>query len=375
MQNLKISFIFLLTLVFVGCDSDNDPELQLNVPETYEFTRNGESTVDFSGQTSRLDMLAEMKDYLRQGDAGEAIEVQTLLDMYANENDPFSTSDLNTSGKRLEDKTLLSDMEFFKELFESAGQTSADYVLNETVASEGQSGRIQRGTSTNYILVNEKGWEFTQFAEKGLMGSVFLYQIANVYLTDARVGSEADNGTLVEGQNYTAKEHYWDEAFGYWGVQTDFDAEGVNRFWGNYTLGREGYLGSASILQEAFLTGRAAIAINDQETIYAQKTIILQEFEKVAAATAIHYLNEAITDLSSNDQGNLFHHLSEGFGFVMALRMLPEKRMTTEQIDEVLNVHFGTDGDFWTVSATSLQEGKEAILSVFTEFESIKDEL
>lgn len=375
MQNqLKYIAIILLGSL-VACTSNDDPSPQAEIPSTYEFTRNGSSTVDFSGQTTRLNMLNEMKAYLRKGDAGEQIAAQKLLDMFANQNQAFSTAELNDSGKDLESKTLLSDVAFYKELFDAASTASTDYVANGTEAASGISGRIQRGTSTNYILVNEKGWEFTQIIEKGLMGSVLLHQIMNVYLTDDRVGAIAENIELVEGKNYTPKEHYWDEAFGYWGVPVDFDSEGTNLFWGNYTLGREGYTGSATVLKDAFLAGRTAIVNQDQTALDAQRAIIYAEFERVAAATAIHYLNEAIADLNNGDQGNAFHHLSEGYGFVMALRISPERRMTAEQIDQILSSHFGADGNFWAVSIESLGQAKSLLVSVFTEFESIKDEL
>ena len=49
------------------------------LPTTYEFTRNGETTVSFSGQNERLDMVDIIKnDLLKKGDSGEVVSEQAL---------------------------------------------------------------------------------------------------------------------------------------------------------------------------------------------------------------------------------------------------------------------------------------------------------
>ena len=43
------------SILFVSCDSDdNDQLIEVVAPATYEFLRDGVSTVSFSGQTTRL---------------------------------------------------------------------------------------------------------------------------------------------------------------------------------------------------------------------------------------------------------------------------------------------------------------------------------
>lgn len=371
MKNLYLSAFIILASVFTGCDgTDEAPEPKLEIPSSYSFTRNGESTVDYSGQTLRLDMLSELKAYIGTANSGEVLSEQKMLDMFANENNAFSTEALNTSGKQLEDKTFLADVTFYKALFASAAEASE----SEAEASEGHGGLVARG-SDRMILVDENGHEYTQLAEKGMMGSVFLNQIFNVYLTDSRIGNEVENEELVEGQTYTAMEHHWDEAFGYWGVSEDFDPEADNRFWGNYTYGRETVLGSATILKDAFLTGRAAIVAKDYETRDAQRDIIYEQFELIAAATAIHYLNESITDINNGDQGNLFHHASEGYGFARALKFSPYKSISDDQLDTILNSNFGTDGNFWTITLEGLQQAKATLVTVYPDLADVADEL
>lgn len=369
-KGINALFFAALAINFLSCNDSEDPEVALDVPETYSFSRNGESSVSYSGQTARLDMLAELKAYIGTAHDGAELSEATLLDMFANENNPFSTTDLNGSGKQLESKTFLADVDFFKNILISAAEAS---IATEP-AVQGQAGLINRGAD-RFILVDEKGWEYTQLVEKGLMGATFLHQIFNVYLTDAKIGNDVENTELSEGKNYTAMEHHWDEAFGYWGVNPEFDEDGENRFWGNYTYGREAYLGSAAILKEAFLKGRTAIVSQAYDIRDEQRDVIYEQFELIAAATAIHYINEGLSDISNGDIGNLFHHASEGYGFAMALKYNPYKKITSEQIDSILNEGLGTDGDFWTITAESLNSAKITLVTAYPELAEFADDL
>lgn len=381
MDQLLIMKKFLLIstafLFFIAC-SDDDVQVGIEVPTTYEFLRDGASSVSFSGQTDRLNMLSEIKTEVKKGDAGELVSEQTLLDMFANENNAFTEADLNASTKQLENKTFISDVSFYKDLFAAAATASEDYVQNGTAASEGVAGRIERGTSGNFILVNEKGQEFTQFIEKGLMGSVFFNQIFNVYLTDDRTGDAVDNTTIEEGENYTAMEHHWDEAFGYWGVPVDFPTElssEDNRFWANYSYGREALLGTATDLKNAYLIGRTAIVNNDFVVKNEQRTELYRLHELVTAATTIHYINDTVEDLNSGDQGNALHHLSEAYVFARAIKFSPNKALTDAQLEEILHTNFGVEGDFWTVTLEGLQTAKETLVNTYPVLADVADQL
>lgn len=370
---LKIDRIVIvaLNLVFLSSCNDTDtPSPMLEVPETYVFTRDGQSSVSYAGQTARLDMLTELKAYLNTANDGTALLEQTLLNMYANKEAPFSVATLNDSGKDLESKTFLADVQFFRDVLTSASAASE----NSEPASQGTSGLLSRGAD-RFILINEKGWEYTQIIEKGLMGAVFLDQIFNVYLTEEKIGNQVENELLSEVANYTAMEHHWDEAFGYWGVPVDFDVEGENRFLGNYTNGREGSLSSATNLKDAYLKGRTAIVNKQYDLRDAQRDIIYDEFELTIAATTIHYINEGLSDLSNGDIGNLLHHISEGYGFARALKYSPYKQISDAQLNTLLNDGFGTNADFWTISVDKLNNAKTILAVAYPDLAAIADEL
>ncbi|GAB3661090.1 DUF4856 domain-containing protein [Echinicola sediminis] len=374
-----LPFFSLAALLFSCTDNEETPEVSL--PTSYSFERNGASTVSYQGQTDRLNMLSEMKVYLQTGDAGSELSSQTLLDMYANANSPFEDADLNASTKQLESKTNPAEVQLNKELLNQAAEVSADVAANGTMAAEGIAGSIERGNTGNFINVNEKGWEFTQFIEKGLMGSVFYHQIFNVYLSEDKIGEGVDNTNLVEGKNYTTMEHHWDEAFGYWGVPVDFPNgdpvldDDHKRFWASYTNSVDELLGVNNKLMSAYITGRAAIVAGNSATKNAQIEIIVDQHELVAAAKGIHYINSSMTNLNAGDMGNLFHTLSEAYNFIKAVSYSPRKKISQTEIDEILNADLGEDGDFWTVSMQGLQAAKDKLTSAYPELKAVEDEL
>ncbi|QDH80556.1 DUF4856 domain-containing protein [Echinicola soli] len=382
-MNHRLLPVAAIALLLLGCNPDKEKENtpELTIPTTYHFERGGSSSVSYQGQKDRLNMLSEIKSYLKTGDKGKELSSQHLLDMFANANSPFESADLNVSSKKLENKTNPAEVEFNKSLFTEAAAVSKEVAENGTMADEGVAGSIQRGTSEKFINVNEKGWEFTQFIEKGLMGSVFYHQIFNVYLSDARTGDDVDNETIEEGKNHTPMEHHWDEAFGYWGVPVDFPngdpvlTDDQERFWAKYTLGRNELLNVSEPLMKAYITGRAAIVAKDYPTKNAQKEVIIDFHELVTAATAVHYINKSMNNFSSGDTGSMFHTLSEGYNFVKAIQYSPRKKITQADINEILNEDFGTDGDFWTVTMEGLREAKNKLTTAYPELKEVEDEL
>ncbi|MGB3463637.1 MAG: DUF4856 domain-containing protein, partial [Cyclobacteriaceae bacterium] len=175
----RISYVYKLALGLTivtflnSCRDDDDVSQSLEVPESYVFERDGESSVSYSGQTDRLNMLAEIKNETKKADAGEEVESSVLLNMYGNDNEPFADGDLNASTKNLEDKTFVADVQFFKDLMNDLGVQSELIAQNGATATQGEAGLLDRDGNGKTILVNDKGWEYTQLIEKGLMGSVF----------------------------------------------------------------------------------------------------------------------------------------------------------------------------------------------------------
>ena len=207
---------FLLSaFCFTACNQNDDSTL--DVPATYAFTRDGNSTVDYSGQTERLNMLSLLSTYMKTSNTvgAASLDAQKLKDMFANENDPFTGA---TFTKDLKSKCFQNDVATYEAYMDRLAASSTA----TGAASEGVAGVLVDGSPDPTVgyRVDENGVEMIQVIEKGLIGAVFFYQAMEVYLSADRMGF-VGNSDLVEGENYTAMEHYFDEAFGYFGVPVD----------------------------------------------------------------------------------------------------------------------------------------------------------
>ena len=385
MLHHRFAFLALFAALAFGlgaCDSAAPESDLIDAPDTYSFTRDGASTVSYSGQTERLDMLAAMKDYLKQGDAGEVITEQALLDMFENAGGDGGGHFAFTSEKQLKGKAFAPDLDarLFEDIFADAAEASVAGSAG-TVAEDGTAGLLTRENSGNTILVDARGREFTQLVEKGLMGSVFYNQIYNVYLTDDRIGPDVENDELVEGENYTPMEHHWDEAFGYWGAPVDFSSNwpeeraDEDRFWAHYSNGADDELGTNDAIMDAYIMGRTAIVNDDDAVKNAQRDVLYEQHELVAAATAVHYINDTLGHLDEGNIGEAFHTLSEAWAFVNALRYSPRRAITLDQVDQIMNVDFGADGNFWNVTTAGLNAAKATLVGVYPDLAPVQDQL
>lgn len=375
--------IGVLAFGLVSCDVANDENKgEIEAPDTYEFTRDGQSTVSYSGQTDRLNMLGEMDAYMGRGDDGEVLSEQILLDMYANKNGDGGGNFPFTSEKQLKNKTFTPDLDdnLFENIFAAAADASVN-GSNGVTAENGVAGLITRESSGKTILVSAKGREFGQLVEKGLMGAVFFNQIYNSYLTDEKIGPTVENEALEEGKNYTAKEHHFDEAFGYFGAPVDFSSdwpearEDDARYWAHYSDGVDAEFGMNDLLMEAYIKGRTAIVNKDQIALNAQVDILYENLELLAAATTVHYINSTISHLNNGEQGEAFHTLSEAWAFANALKYSPRRKITLDELNTIMESNFGESGNFWMVTITGLNTAKSTLVEIYSELESVKDQL
>ena len=335
LNKITLAVLPALFIVATSC-SDNDDNIQNSVlvPETYTFERDGATTVDYSGQSSRLLMLQEMGNYIKnQGTANAVVDVTTLTNMYVNSNNPFSTSELNESGKQLRDKTAASK-DYFVNLGGGGSTVEQNNVRsffatqfdNANAASQGNdaaanvAGKYLDGSSTRLFAAN--GLEPQQVLLKGMMGACFMDQIVNNYLSTAILDegtNRADNTNkvLVSGKNYTNMEHKWDEAYGY------IYGAGGGKYWDSYINQVDADSDFGTVKEEielAFRKGRAAIVANNYSVRDQQVEIIKSKLALVPAVRAVYYLKEGKGKLVTDSGAKAFHALSEAYGFIMAIR-------------------------------------------------------
>jgi len=373
----KLILPLLAISILTGCKEDDPVEvpqetkLEYDTPSTYNF-----ENVSYSGQTDRLNMLAALKkEVSKSHTAGASVDEQTLLDMYNNptkDGAAFAEEGLGSSGKNLSGKT--------EDLAKNAMiQILKDVAANSGVegGADGKAGLVARGDG--HILVNAKGQEYAQLVEKGLMGSCFYYQISSKYLSDDKIGKDADGKLELdvkeEGKNYTNREHHFDEAFGYFGVPTDWnkvDGDKENdevRFWGKYCNKRNAVLNTNDIFDN-FVKGRAAIHADggyhvDQDAEVAK---IKETLEKIAASTAISYFKASATE---TDLGDKLHGLTEGLCFLRATQYGGPAISAADvaAVEVLLN-----NGNFFTITAPQINAAVDK-LAEFAGLVDVKDKI
>ncbi|WP_296621826.1 DUF4856 domain-containing protein [Marivirga sp.] len=365
MKNIKLLGLALLTVfAFTACDDDNpggENDKNYEIPTTYDF-----ENVSYSGQTQRLDMLDELTVYMKTANSGAVLDAQAMLNMYANENNAFQDASLNEAdSKELENKTVEGDISMFKSFINNFAQATIN--ANGGAGSNGTAGVVTSNDGAKQYFFDANGFEHIQLIEKGLMGSCFYFQGTSIYLGSGKM--DVDNETIEMGKG-TAMEHHWDEAFGYLGVPTDFpsNTDGA-RFWGKYTNGRDALLGTNDALMTAFINGRAAISNKDLDTRDEQIEIIRNEWEKVSAATAVHYLNEANANFADDAIRN--HTLSEAWAFIHALKYNTNKKLTNAEVETILQ-QLGEN--FYEITPDNINAAKTILVSAYG-FEDIQDQL
>ena len=395
-MRMKPLILLAFGLVFLASCDDEMPrseEITIENPTTYEFLRNNESTVSFSGQTARINMGTELIGAMMDFDK----TTESLLEMYANQTasgadaNPYADASLNESTKSVKSKVAASSDFFSTNSAESAriksdigswivAQVEEVFPNKDVLAESGRAGQIADGSSVRYV--SAKGLEYNQAVNKSLIGALMVDQILNNYLSisvldagDNMANNDAD--IVAEGKSYTSMEHKWDEAYGYlFGLARDesnpLATLGEDSFLNKY-LSRvnddSDFENIASDIFEAFKLGRAAIVAKDYQVRDQQAEIIRDRLAQVIAVRAIYYLQSGKNAIASDDLGGAFHDLSEGFGFVYSLRFLRQANssnpyFTREDVDGFVNMLTEGNG-FWDIDAATLDSMSDIIADKF----------
>lgn len=350
------------TLAFTSCtDDQEDDAVRYDIPASYTF-----QNASYSGQQARIAMLGELDTYMKTGNTGALLQVEKLKDMYANANNPFANAALNSSGKQLKDKTILTAQPEFEGYLEAAANAS---LSAGTPALNGKAGILTSADGSKKYLVDANGVEWGQVISKGLMGAVFYYQVVEGYLSAEKIGPAVDNTTVKEGEG-TPMEHHWDEAFGYFGAPADFPANLTGlKYWANYSNQVNAATGSNKALMDAYLKGRAAISAKDMAGKDAAAATLRSEWEKLVVSAAIHELNAAKTQVA--DQALKSHYLSEARGFVMGLKYKADRKITDAQYTQVM-AKIGTN--LYTTTGADIAAALDLLSSVYG-LDSIKGQI
>ncbi len=344
------------------------------LPEEFSFTRNGLQTVYYTGQTARLKMATELKGHMNDNS-----KTKDQLDTMFNSGTGFTDSTLDSSGKKVGNKTASSPVAsatvkpLFDGWIEDFTSNVAPAVSAGTTASLGVAGSYtdtkDDGTTGRTVKVNAKGFELNQIFSKGLIGAFQVDQIVNNYLSFSKLdGAREDNDNGVYGykndqaENYITKmEHFWDEGFGYlYGLDSQFKAGLGDAATGKDTANLNYYLnkvnskeeeGISQKIYDAFVYGRAAIVAKDYDERDKQAAIVSAEVSKVIGYKAESYLRDGAKDITNGMWADALHALSEGYGFILGLQFTKNSDgnpyMTNEEVNSLLTRLSAGDGGFW----------------------------
>ena len=343
MRNLIYKSMLLSLAIFVfSCDSDDEDNNMVDpivAPSSYDFTRDGETSVIYSGQTTRLAQSEQLYDALNALTSVEDLDMMFNGGSDGNSagfaDDP-SGIELNGTSKKIGNKTSSSTLRgdaILKSQFDAwITEYATDVAPAVANGDEFVPMTAAPGALGGYQL-NAMGQELDQLFFKSLIGAFTLDQIVNNYIHPNQLDSgsridDNDNDVLSGDNNYTDMEHKWDEGFGYLYGRYDEDLDTA----GSQPSGATDLLmkyfkkvndnfepGIADEVYNAFIAGRTAIVNKDYNERDAQADIIQVALSKVIGYYAIYYMNDYAAKLTSGNIAGAHHSLSEAWGFLFSL--------------------------------------------------------
>ena len=274
--------------------------------------------------------------------------------------------------------TDLSELMHKRSLPTGTGTTATP----NTIENEPGTGTGTTGTPITKHYVDVSGIDYQQLIEKFMTGAIAWSQGADDYMDNDLDGKgiNSDNTAQAKGKNYTALEHVWDEAFGYFGAAinyidytddelsgksgrdaykkayNDFDGDGsISIVKGEYNFGHSVNAakrdrGAAKLSAtdfstdawNAFIRGRTLIAAaggaltaDQMAELVSLRDAALNAWEKAIAASAVHYVNDTLQDMNkfgNADYSFIDHakHWSELKGFALCLQFRRDSPLKPE---------------------------------------------
>lgn len=395
-----------------------------NAPEVYEFQSQfgNSSSVAYTGQVFRQILVKDLKAAInsqpRGSYPGSVTEAKNMLMSYYSYDESsaftgigvidgftefkakansvngqsmeitegFVYSDIQSPGKNLQSKMAGVDNPLRRgKLYGTNLATTPDGYINFLFdqfaenAVKGKSFTVPNGSLAPQTIVDaditETGLDLTELTEKFLHGALSYSQAARDYLaTDLgpTKGINADNSEPgKQGATYTAMEHHFDEAFGYFGgardyklytdqmlrskVSVDSDNDGYISAMSEWNMGMATNFGRIDLTAadqnlnlsqtviDAFLKGRHLITEKPagyEAYVDAQAQVALGAWERTFAAITIHYINRTLVQYQAYGTNDyLFKAFVKFWGemkaFGMAFQFNPKGTMSDATFDEI----------------------------------------
>lgn len=295
--------------------------LGLLPPEpNYSFKRGGTSSVDVLECSLLKEGVDQAYRYLHEANFTIEANYQAARNYYEfrafglHPKDEIALSSLHASER---DALLARVEEVFNTTCELSGYgkpNSAD--IRKTRAAVGQGGYLGRNFGDeNLCFVDAKGVSVAELFKGIAEGAIYLDKILNVHLDHALYNNpELQKANrkidVLPGRNYTALEHHWDLAYGYY------------KFWQGHTQGSGLALlrDSKITLYNAFARGRGALTRYRYDSVELEIKNIRTELSRVVAVRAIRSLvGENVTANLREEIRNTLFFLSQACGNLYTL--------------------------------------------------------
>lgn len=226
------------------------------------------------------------------------------------------------------------------------------------------------GAPVGSVALDAEGRDRRELLEKFLLGAVAYSQGADDYLDDDLEGSGllSANASAEDGEPYSALEHAWDEAYGWFGAAHDYGdwpderldgdayadtyapdgaidrttevSYGAAVSAGKRDLGAVAPTDLTSDAFAAFVEGRALITSADGEldpdqlaALQGLRDRAVGAWEAAIAASMVHYVNEQLVDTGKFGTPDWVYadhakHWSELKGFALGLQFSPRSSLS-----------------------------------------------
>lgn len=362
-----ITILWIVPFFLLACQKPS--QKIYTIPTTYSF-----DNIDYSDASIRIDMLKEFINYLESAHSlgANRLSTTTMLDLYTNNNAPFSRADLNNSNKQLKNHTIPTEQQNLESYMTAL---AANSQFTQQVASPGQAGIASSLDGNHHYLLNSNGIVLSQIIGIGIANACLYYQATSIYLGENKMN--VDNKAVIVGKG-TSMEHHWDMSFGYWAAPIDFPNNTQRLdFWAAYSNAVDQFIHSNSKMMQAYLEGRAAISAQDYDTRDKARSQLKSEWETLVVATAIAALNDA--KASFGDPALHYYYLSKAYAFIMGLNYGASKNLSSTEINNILaNLAGSSDplqANFYSTSRSDITNTINSLVRPFTHLEAIKASL
>ena len=365
MKGKDLIFVIVVMLALVGCKQERgctdykalnfsytaleeDGTCQYEThPDKYIFVNADQLlTVEYQDPIDLFNQLDEFASYM-EGGAADTLSDLILDDMYNNTSGNGGGNFSFTSLNSLAEHTLTTEVVIMNAWL-NVLKIASDSVAE--TASSGNAGTLTSDGGDTYLFA-DNGFDYAALIRVTLMGAVFIHQATTYGLGSTM--ENADNYVEVDpasGKYYTAMEHYWDQAFGYFGAPYDFkdDTTGM-RYWALASNDVNGQINSNDLMMDPFINGRKFIGTNENYNRDQERLGVLYMWEKICGAKAMEHLEEAFGNV---DLAIRNHEFTKGYAFIKCLEYFPTSTrvISSSQIsnlltDELVGPWVSTDVD------------------------------